>query len=256
VKTAVVTGGAQGIGAIISLELAKAGFFVIIADFDPEAGREHEHALTSQGLGAAFMTTDVSDEDSVRGLFDALAEQRGSVDLLVNNAGVNDVAPIEERPMARWHRVIAINLTGAYMCARYALPLMPEGSSIVNIASTRAFMSEPDTEPYSASKGGLIALTHSLAISLADRRIRVNAVSPGWIDVSAYKKSTKRKQEALRPIDHAQHPVGRVGIPRDIAEACLFLADSEKAGFITGTNLMIDGGMTVKMIYAAEENSQ
>ena len=118
---------------------------------------------------------------------------------------------------------------------------MPHGSGIINISSTRAFMSEANTEAYSASKGGITALTHSMAVSLADKGIRVNCISPGWIDVS-------KGKEKLTEMDHKQHPAGRVGVPEDIASACLYLT-SDEAGFITGTNLNIDGGMTVKMIY-------
>lgn len=252
-KTVLVTGGAQGIGSIVSQTFAENGAFVVIADMDAEAGREHENVLTKTlGLQAAFMTMDVADEDSVRGFMEALAEQREDVDVLVNNAGLGEVIPLQDRPMASWHHIIGVNLTGPYMCVKYALPLMPPGSSIINIASTRAFMSEPNTEPYSASKGGLVALTHALAISLSAQRIRVNAISPGWIDVTPYKKSSDRHPQKLRQEDHAQHPVGRVGTPRDIAEACLFLADNQRSGFITGTNLMVDGGMTVKMVYVED----
>jgi NAD(P)-dependent dehydrogenase (short-subunit alcohol dehydrogenase family) len=110
-------------------------------------------------------------------------------------------------------------------------------------------MSEANTEPYSASKGGVLALTHSLAMTLAPRRIRVNCISPGWIATSEWKKHSKRKAFEAKEIDHSQHPVGRVGVPEDIGRACLFLADSTKSGFLTGQNLVIDGGMTVKMIY-------
>jgi NAD(P)-dependent dehydrogenase (short-subunit alcohol dehydrogenase family) len=119
--------------------------------------------------------------------------------------------------------------------------------AIVNIASTRALQSEPNTEAYSASKGGLVALTHALAVSLGPD-VRVNCVSPGWIDVSARRKRSRRKPEALRPEDRAQHPVGRVGTPEDVAELVAFLL-SDAAGFITGQDFIADGGMTRKMIY-------
>ena len=122
-----------------------------------------------------------------------------------------------------------------------------EGSTIINISSTRALMSEAHTEPYSASKGALLSLTHSLANSLSPK-IRVNAISAGWIDVSQWKRKKDRKFVHLADHDHSQHLVGRVGMPEDIAKACLFLT-SEDAGFITGTNLILDGGMTVKMSY-------
>jgi NAD(P)-dependent dehydrogenase (short-subunit alcohol dehydrogenase family) len=159
------------------------------------------------------------------------------------------VKPLEELSTEEWNRVIATNLQSVYLVTRYLLPLMPRGASIINIASTRALMSEPNTEAYSASKGGILALTHAMAISLAPRGIRVNAISPGWIETSNWKKRSIRKEPLLRDIDHLQHPAGRVGKPEDIAYACLFLS-SEEASFITGVNLVVDGGMTVKMIYA------
>lgn len=120
---------------------------------------------------------------------------------------------------------------------------------MVNIASTRAFMSEPGSEAYGASKGGLLALTHALAVSLGPLGIRVNAVSPGWIETSEWKAGGKAKPPELRPADHDQHPAGRVGRPEDVAAACLYLC-SARAGFVTGTNVTVDGGMTRKMIYA------
>ena len=133
------------------------------------------------------------------------------------------------------------------MCSKYCVPFMKPGSSIINISSTRAFMSEPETEAYSASKGGIAALTHSMAVSLSKKNIRVNSISPGWIDVSGWKKGS-RKEDILTKADHEQHPAGRVGKPEDIAAACFYLT-GEEAGFVTGTNLNVDGGMTVKMIY-------
>ena len=141
-----------------------------------------------------------------------------------------------------------VNVTGAYLCVKYCAPHMSaEGCSIINIASTRALMSEPNTEPYSASKGALLALTHSLAASLGPK-IRVNAISPGWIETSEWRRKKDRKFVALRECDHKQHLVGRVGRPEDIAQAACYLT-SQDASFITGTNIVIDGGMTVKMIY-------
>ena len=149
--------------------------------------------------------------------------------------------------MEEWDRVLAVNLRAPYMMARYcADELEKNRGAIVNIASTRALMSEPDTEPYAASKGGLLALTHSLAVSLGPK-VRVNAISPGWIEVSDWKRSDRRKAPEHRPQDLAQHPAGRVGTPPDTAHACLFLA-SPAAGLITSANLVVDGGMTVRMI--------
>lgn len=166
----------------------------------------------------------------------------------MNNAGFGNWKTIEERTVEEWDEVINVNLRAPYLMVKHLLPALKRGAAVVNIASTRALMSEPKGEPYAASKGGLLSLTHALAISLGPRGIRVNAISPGWIEVSEYKKRSKRQVPQLREVDHLQHPAGRVGKPEDVANAILFLCSAESS-FITGTNLVVDGGMTVKMIY-------
>ncbi len=228
---------------------ARQGAKVFIVDIDEEAGVELQDALHSEGRKAIFIPVDVSKETGAEKMVGTVIGVTERIDVLINNAGVGCFKNLEDQSLEDWEQVMGINLRGPYLCSKLAVPYMPEGSAIVNIASTRALMSEPNTEPYSASKGGLLALTHSLAMSLAPRRIRVNAICPGWIDVSDYQKQSKRSQLSLSDADHLQHPVGRVGHPEDIAEACLFLADATKSGFITGQHLVVDGGMTVKMIY-------
>lgn len=146
--------------------------------------------------------------------------------------------------------MIGVNLRGTFLCSQAAARSMVargRGGDIINIASTRAFMSEPGTEAYTASKGGIVALTHGMAISLGPHGIRVNAISPGWIETAEWQFSPRARTPVHSDRDRLQHPVGRVGRPEDIAEACLFLA--EQAGFVTGQNITIDGGMSVKMIY-------
>jgi NAD(P)-dependent dehydrogenase (short-subunit alcohol dehydrogenase family) len=163
----------------------------------------------------------------------------GGLDALINNAGIADPAggPIERLSLEDWNRKIAVNLTGMFLMTKHCVPhLRRTAGTIVNIASTRALQSEPDTEAYAATKGGVIALTHALAMSLGPR-VRVNCISPGWI---AKGRLAKR--------DHAQHPTGRAGRPEDIGEMIAFLL-SDAAGFITGQNFVVDGGMTRKMIY-------
>ncbi|WP_404402464.1 SDR family oxidoreductase [Pelagibacterium halotolerans] len=222
-KRAIVTGGAGLIGRGICAALADAGW--VVASFDladgPEGGR-HIHC-------------DVTDEVSITAAFALLEWDR--VDLLVNNAGIAapEGAPIAELSTWDWRRVIDSHLTGAFLMTRAAVPRMDAGSAIVNMASTRAFMSEPNTEAYAAAKGGLVALTHALAVSLGPD-IRVNAIAPGWISEAS----------DLREADHAQHPAGRVGRPEDIAQAVVYLTE---AAFMTGQVLTVDGGMTRKMVY-------
>lgn len=249
-KVVIVTGGGQGIGRAVCRAFAKEGANVVIADIDVEAGLENEQHIVSGGGSAYFVETDVAEENSVKKLVDKAVKKFGSVDILINNAAIGGFGNMFENSMDVWDRVLAVNLRGPYMCSKYCAQVMSQnnGGSIVNIASTRAFMSEPDTEAYSASKGGIVALTHSLAVSLGKSKIRVNSVSPGWIDVTGWQKSANAKPAVLTESDYAQHPAGRVGVPEDIASACIFLCSNE-AGFITGTNLTVDGGMTIKMIY-------
>jgi NAD(P)-dependent dehydrogenase (short-subunit alcohol dehydrogenase family) len=239
-RITLVTGAGRGIGRAIAERFAAEGAKLVLAEVDPTSGKAVEEAIRSTGRRAVFVQTDVADADSVRALVCALDERFGGVDVLVNNAGIGLARPLETMDVADWDRVLAVNLRGPFLCARDTAPLLRRAGSavIINIASTRALMSEPGNEAYAASKGGLLALTHALSNSLGPA-IRVNAIVPGWINT---------RGEPLRPEDHAQHPVGRVGRPEDVAQACLFLATEESA-FMTGQCLVLDGGMTIKMIY-------
>jgi NAD(P)-dependent dehydrogenase (short-subunit alcohol dehydrogenase family) len=246
-KTAVITGGGQGIGKITAKELIKENFQVAILENDQEAGEETSREIDLPGQ-FLFLETDISNEGMVKDSIRKIIKNFDSVDVLINNAAIAIDKPLEQLSLAEWERVIQTNLTGAFLSTKYAIPhLKKSRGSIINICSTRAFMSEPDTEAYSASKGGIFALTHALAMSLGPD-IRVNCISPGWIDVNPYKKSNNRKKTKLSLEDHSQHPAGRVGKPKDIASAIRFLID-DRNGFITGQNFIIDGGMTRKMIY-------
>lgn len=247
-KVAVVTGGAQGIGKAISLHLAEEGYKVVVADIDEEAGSKLA-AGYRKIYPIRFFQADVSDTNSIGALAKSVKTEEGRLDTLVNNAAIASAknAPLRKLSLEDWDTKITTNLTGPFLCTKYFVDLLKQArGSIVNIASTRALMSEPDTEAYSASKGGVVALTHALANSLGPD-IRANAVSPGWIDVRGWQKDSQEVPE-LREIDHAQHPVGRIGNPMDVAYLVGFLA-SDRAQFITGQNFVIDGGMTKKMIY-------
>jgi NAD(P)-dependent dehydrogenase (short-subunit alcohol dehydrogenase family) len=228
-KAALVTGAAQGIGAGIARVLAGRGYDVAVAD------------LKKPAAGFFFVRTDVSHEPSVRACVSAVLREFGRLDALVNNAGLADPAsgPVEKLALAEWNRRLGTNLTGVFLMTKHCVPrLRAARGAVVNISSTRALQSEAGTEAYAASKGGVVALTHALAMSLGPE-VRVNCISPGWI---AHAK--------LRPKDHAQHPVGRAGRDADIAQLTAYLL-SDAAGFITGQNFVVDGGMTRKMIYAA-----
>ncbi|GAW31818.1 SDR family oxidoreductase [Carboxydocella sp. JDF658] len=238
-KTAIITGGAHGIDKAIALKLLQQQIQVAIWDIAEQAGKETEAELQHHGK-IKFFLVDIASEPQVREAIQATVAYFGGIDYLVNNAAISCNKPLAELTLAEWERVITVNLTGTFLCAKYAAPHLRERQgAIVNLCSTRAFMSEPNTEAYSASKGGIYALTHALAMSLGPE-VRVNCISPGWIEVN--------NPEALTSSDHQQHPVGRVGKAEDVAALAWFLL-SDESGFITGQNFIIDGGMTRKMIY-------
>jgi NAD(P)-dependent dehydrogenase (short-subunit alcohol dehydrogenase family) len=228
-RVALVTGGARGIGAAITERLLVDGWRVVVADLDP----------TGAPAAARLAACDVADETAVSALIADLSAREGRLDGLVCNAGMMIRKPIAELTLGEWRRVLAVNLTSTFLLTRAAEPLLRAAQgAVVTIASTRAHMSEPHTEAYSASKGGLVALTHALAISLGPA-VRVNCISPGWIFT---------KGETPRPEDHAFHPAGRVGLPDDIAALAAWLLGPDSA-FVTGAEFVVDGGVTRKMIY-------
>jgi NAD(P)-dependent dehydrogenase (short-subunit alcohol dehydrogenase family) len=235
-KVVIVTGGGQGIVRCIVKTLLEEGMSVTIAELDKEAGEEAVAKFGSIGA-VRFVETDVAVESSVVNALESTIETFGRLDALINNAAIANPLnkPVEELPLEDWNRTVATNLTGYFLCTKHSVPhLRKHEGSIVNIASTRAFQSEPNTEAYAATKGGVVSLTHALAVSLGPE-IRVNCISPGWIDVTAWKKSPKRNAPELTSLDHQQHPVGRVGRPEDITSLAAFLI-SDRAGFITGQN--------------------
>jgi NAD(P)-dependent dehydrogenase (short-subunit alcohol dehydrogenase family) len=247
-RVAIVTGGAQGIGKSITTLFLKKGAAVIVADNDEEAGKEIVSELKLLGK-IIFVKTDVAEKDDVKNVINTTLKKCKRLDFLINNAGVTVVKPLDKLSLEEWNSIIGINLTSIFLFSKYAAPhLQVTHGAIVNMASTRAFMSEPDTEAYAATKGGIVALTHALAISLGPE-IRVNCISPGWIEVADAKKKSKRKVVKHSEVDKAQHPVGRVGKPEDIAAMAAYLVSSESS-FVTGQNFIVDGGMTRKMIYA------
>lgn len=241
-KVVIVTGAGRGIGRCTAVTYASAGAKVVVAERDAQTGAETARLIGEGGGDACFIRTDVSIPEEVAAMVSTAAGMYGRIDVLVNNAGFGIWKSALDLAVEEWDAVISTNLRGAFLCARETARFMKEngGGSVINIASTRAFMSEPGSEAYAASKGGIVALTHALAASLAQYGIRVNCISPGWIETGDY--------GALREEDHNQHFSGRVGKPEDIARACLFLT-AEGNEFINGENIIIDGGMTRKMIY-------
>ncbi len=242
-KTVIVTGAGQGIGKGIALLYAEKGANVVIADIDEIAGLKTVDVIKEKEGNALFVKTDVKVEDDIIRLMEIANLTFGQIDILINNAGKSVFKSPYELSIEEWDDIINTNLRSVFLASREAAKYMrnnKEGGSIVNIASTRAIMSEPNSEAYAATKGGIVALTHALAASFSADRITVNAISPGWIETGDYSQ--------LRKIDHEQHLSKRVGRPDDIARACLYLTAKEN-DFVTGINLVVDGGMTRKMIY-------
>ncbi|HYQ92755.1 MAG TPA: SDR family oxidoreductase [Candidatus Competibacteraceae bacterium] len=253
IPVVVVTGAAQGIGKGTSRYLLERGYTVIMVDKNREAGEQTlaEYRPLASRSELHFVCADVSQEEAVVAALQFVAERCDTLAGLVNNAAIanQNTGPIEQLSLSEWNRYIGNNLTSAFLMVKHAAPLLRQGKgAIVNIASTRAFQSEPDSEAYAACKGGIVSLTHALAMSLGPA-IRVNCISPGWIDVRAWRQVPPQPLEPLSETDQRQHPVGRVGQPEDIAALVAFLLSAE-AGFITGQNFIVDGGMTRKMIYS------
>ena len=223
-KVVIVTGGANGIGKCISEEFAKAGAYVCVIDL-----KEND-----------YFQGDLADKATLEKFAEKVIAEFGHVDVLVNNAAPLSRG-IAEASYEDFEYALKVGVTAPFYLAKLFSPYFAEGASIVNISSSRDRMSQPQTESYTAAKGGIAALTHGLAMSFAGK-VRVNSISPGWIDTD---------YTVYTGPDAVQQPVGRVGNPKDIANMVLFLA-SEKAGFITGENICIDGGMTKQMIYHAD----
>lgn len=240
-KRVFITGGAEGIGRAIVKAFCNARHRVAFCDCQPEAGQQTAHET-----GALFIPADVRDTNALEQAMQRLFTEWGDIDIIINNAGISVFSPITDTPIEEFDRILQTNLRPVFITARLlalhrnALETPNRFGRIVNLCSTRYLMSEPGSEGYAASKGGIYSLTHALAASLSEWHITVNSIAPGWIQNKDY--------DTLRPADHEQHFSRRVGKPEDIARMCLFLCQPEN-DFINGENIVIDGGMTRKMIY-------
>ena len=220
-KVVIVTGGAQGIGKTIAEEFQKQG--AIVCSIDKKPG--------------VYFTGDLAQQDTLEKFAQKVITEYGHVDYLINNA-LPLMKGIDNCSYEEFNYALKVGVTAPFYLAKLFQPYFSEGAAIVNISSSRDRMSQPQTESYTAAKGGIAALTHALAVSLGPK-IRVNSISPGWIETDG---------KTYQGADCLQHPAGRVGTPDDIAHMVLFLV-SEKASFITGENICVDGGMTKQMIY-------
>ncbi|MEF2966021.1 glucose 1-dehydrogenase [Paenibacillus sp. M1] len=242
-RVVIVTGAGQGIGRGVAMAYAKEGAAVVVAELNEQTGARTAEEIVSGGGKARFIRCEVRSEADIVRLIAETEREFGRIDALVNNAGVSRFKSVYELTAEEWDDVLDTNVRSVFLTSREAAKVMkrqPEGGAIVNISSTRSIMSEPNSEAYAASKGAIVSISHALAVSLGGDGIRVNCVSPGWIETGDY--------DALKEIDHRQHPAGRVGRPEDIARACLYLTHPDNT-FVTGAHLVVDGGMTRKMIY-------
>ena len=239
-----VTGAGHGIGRAIVEVFAREGYRIAFCDIDTARGEE-----VAATTGARFFALDVCDKGALERAVQSLLDEWGDLDIIVNNVGIGGFEPITETTVEHFERVIDTNLRSAFITSRLlAIHRAKMGATnpygrIVNICSTRYQQSEPHSEAYAASKGGIWSLTHALAMSLAPYHITVNCVAPGWISVN--------EDEVLRDEDHAFHPSGRVGKAEDVSHTCLFLCD-RRSDFITGECITVDGGVTKRMIYPEE----
>lgn len=252
-KRALITGAGSGIGEAIARLFAAQGAQVLVADIQPEAATRVSASIVQHDGVASALTLDVADEAQVCAIFADIAAQYGRLDILVNNAGISHVGNILETSLEDWERVLRVNATGVFLCAREGVRRMleqePKGGVLINLSSAAALIGLERRVPYSASKGAVLALTRSLAIDYVGAGIRCNAICPGTVQtpfVEGYlKRNFAGQEDAVRQTLHARQPLGRMGLPEEIAAAALYLA-SDEAAFVTGSALVIDGGWTAK----------
>jgi NAD(P)-dependent dehydrogenase (short-subunit alcohol dehydrogenase family) len=250
-RIAFVTGGARGIGRAIVEKFAVEGAAVTFADRDEEPGRQAAAELTAAGAAASFVRADVTSEDDVRRAIGGVVDRHGTLDVLVNNAGINAYFDATAMSEAEWDRVFAVDLKGAWLCAKHALPSMQAArrGSIVNIASIHATLTIPGMFPYAAAKSGLLGLTRSLALEYGPFGIRANAVSPGYTRTRLVDEWMARQPDPGETERRTllNHPLRRIATPADIANVVAFLA-SDEAAAITGANVAADCGLGVMFV--------
>lgn len=241
-KVVVVTGSARGIGKAIALRFAEAGAKVMVSDMNEEEMQKTVEEIKAKGIGASSFKANVSLASEAEALLEKTKEIFGKVDVLVNNAGITRDNLIIRMTEEEWDAVINVNLKGVFNCSKAAIKIMMKQKygNIINIASVVGIMGNPGQANYSASKGGVIALTKTLAKEYAGRSIRVNAIAPGFIDTAMTQAIPEKERNAMI----AMIPLKRLGQPEDIANACLFLA-SDLSSYVTGQVLTVDGGMVM-----------
>lgn len=249
-KVSIITGGSQGIGETIAQVFGEQGSKIVVADVNEDAGYEVVEKLKAQDIDAIFVETDVSNEEQVQNLIGTTVKEFGYLTTLVNNAAVNIRKSAVDTPLEEWQKVINVNLTGSFLCSKYAVPEIAKqgGGTIVNVASWHAYKTITRLAAYAASKGGMTALTRQMALDCGPMNIRVNAVCPSTVDTPMLQQTFSDfpdPDEAYKQALEFQ-PLGRIGTGEDIANACLYLASDESA-YVSGHSLMVDGGTFVKL---------
>jgi NAD(P)-dependent dehydrogenase (short-subunit alcohol dehydrogenase family) len=250
-KVVLVTGGSNGIGAATCEVMAREGAAVAVTDVFDDDGRQVAERIGGAGGTARFWHLDVTDETAVQRVLNETVDAFGSLDVLVNNAGIAGAdKPTDEITVAEWDRVIGINVRGVFLCTKHAIPHLRRagGGCIINLSSIYGIVSAPDLPPYHASKGAVRLMTKTDALIYAKDRIRVNSVHPGFIWTPLVEELARNSPQGLdafrRELD-GKHPIGHVGEPDDIAHGIVYLA-SDEAKFVTGSELVIDGGYTAQ----------
>lgn len=248
-KVAVVTGASKGIGKAAAIGFALKGTKVVVVDIDKEQGSAAVEEIRSQGGEAVFLMTDVSKENEVLEMVDQIRQRYGRLDILVNNAGIYRQGDAAVTALEQWEDVLDVNLTGAFLCIKYAYTLMKEqgGGIVINVASEAGLVGIKGQVAYNVSKGGLITLTRSCAVDFAEVGIRVNCVCPGTTDTPLVQEAVDQTPDPKAARRHLEEirPLNRLGRPDEIASAILYLASPE-AGYATGAVLSIDGGYTAQ----------
>jgi NAD(P)-dependent dehydrogenase (short-subunit alcohol dehydrogenase family) len=249
-RVALISGGARGIGLAIAGHFRCEGAQVFLLDCDKSAGSSAASELTGQlpSNPAIFLHADVKSESELHAAIGKIKQTAGQLDLLVNNAAIEFERDFANLTAEDWDSVLDVNLRGAFLLTKIALPLFPEeGGAIINISSIHATHAFPASLPYACAKAGLVAMTRNLALELAPRHIRVNSISPGYVDTRLWDEYLKHVPNPAEVAAHTTslHPVGRRGKPADVAEAALYLACGSSS-FVTGTDLVIDGGLTIR----------